>query len=721
MITVRVFVTGLGVISPAGSGAESIQEAISHSRSFLTNLHLFQPGPDGAMPAGQVEHLQRGDLPRTHLLAISAAKQAVAKATPPESIFMACTTGGMALTEELMASGQSDPEMFSMHATGTVGQAVAKSIGCEGPVFTVSTACSSSAVALALAVYAMRSGQYKRVLVGGADSLCQLTYFGFHMLQLVDPKGARPLDKYRAGMTVAEGAAMLLLEAADKAPPGSLGEIMGVGLSCDAYHPTAPHPDGTGAYRAMAQALDDAGLGTGDIDYINLHGTGTPDNDKSEAKAVLDLFGDKTPVVSSTKGIFGHSLAASGAIEAVVALDSIGTLTIPPNVGCTEPDPQLGLAPVLQPTRAEIKRVLSNSFGFGGNNASILLGACVEKSAYDKSAPENHTQQQDDWLVVNACECVTGAGFIEQTTKAVRVGKSCSGVFPVEQLVEGLPVRSLRRIKRLSKMAIALGARLSDESDKAEIHQVHFGTGWGPMSETHDFLTRLFADPNKLSSPTDFVGSVHNAPAGQLAIRHKATGPSATATDRHLAFEQALYMAQLLARSDQTTLLVSADEYHQKFSPLLDPKYDRSPSDGGAGFILTSDRARLPSARLRATHLGKSNSVQQIALRINQFISESRDREYGLIMLRIQDALNEKKQDMLALLNGLYPSTTIMEYENSLGFFATVSACAAALAVKWVEDGKARPGPDSEEILLEDRGVLLLNLGEYSAAVEVIP
>jgi len=189
-------------------------------------------------------------------------------------VVVGTTTGGMLTTEELLKELVRDPDAYRFHSPASVAEDIAEQCGCRGPVLTVSTACSSGAVAIKIALELIRSGKARRVLAGGADALCRLIYYGFNSLQLIDPMGARPLDRDRRGMTVAEGAAMLLLEGGDSR--NSAVEILGAGLSCDAFHPTAPHPEGKGALAAMRFALRDAGLTHADIGYINLHGTETP-------------------------------------------------------------------------------------------------------------------------------------------------------------------------------------------------------------------------------------------------------------------------------------------------------------------------------------------------------------------------------------------------------------------------------------------------------------
>ena len=297
----------------------------------------------------------------------------------PDLIVVGTTTAGMHTTERLLNAGTLDPQAYRRHAAGSVAEDLAARYGCSGPVLTVSTACSSGAVAIKIALEMLRAGAARRALVGGADSLCRLTYYGFNCLQLIDPQGARPLDRERRGMSVAEGAGMLLLTV-DGEPDRALAEVLGAGLSCDAYHPAAPHPEGDGAYAAMAAALADSGVSAAAIDYINLHGTGTPDNDRAEARAVGRLFDARTPV-SSIKGATGHSLAAAGAIEAVVAAICIREGLVPANTGLRLRDPEISLAPVTEPRRMRVNTVLSNSFGFGGNNAAVVIGAPVERDA----------------------------------------------------------------------------------------------------------------------------------------------------------------------------------------------------------------------------------------------------------------------------------------------------------------------------------------------------
>ncbi len=248
-----------------------------------------------------------------------------------------------------------------------------KLLGLNGPSAVVSTACSSSAKVFAMAKRYINQGLIDAAVVGGVDSLCLTTLYGFRSLQLTSALPCRPFDVHRDGISIGEAAAFALLEAfAGPATPGTLA-LLGVGETSDAYHISAPHPEGVGARRAMQAALDDAGLDPSAVDYINLHGTGTPSNDSAESKAVEAVFGSNTPC-SSTKGASGHTLGAAGALELAISALAITEGFMPAGLNCNVLDPNCHIN-YLRANKASAPRVvLSNSLGFGGTNCSVLLG-----------------------------------------------------------------------------------------------------------------------------------------------------------------------------------------------------------------------------------------------------------------------------------------------------------------------------------------------------------
>jgi 3-oxoacyl-[acyl-carrier-protein] synthase-1 len=264
-------------------------------------------------------------------------------------------------------------EYGTTHNSFSVADYLRQRCRLEGPAVVVSSACASSAKVFGSARRMIEAGLIDAALVGGTDSLCLTTLYGFHSLQLSSPAPCRPFDAARDGISIGEAAAFAILERVpENLDPGSV-LLYGVGDSSDAYHMSAPHPEGLGAKRAMQAALTAASMEPGDIDYINLHGTGTPSNDRSESQAVTSIFGPTTPC-SSTKGATGHTLGAAGALEAVISALAIQNGLMPGGVHTTRIDPNLTAHYIKVNRRARVLRVLSNSFGFGGTNCSLIFG-----------------------------------------------------------------------------------------------------------------------------------------------------------------------------------------------------------------------------------------------------------------------------------------------------------------------------------------------------------
>ncbi|MCW7536443.1 beta-ketoacyl-[acyl-carrier-protein] synthase family protein [Aquabacterium sp. A7-Y] len=257
------------------------------------------------------------------------------------------------------------------HNSSSVAAFVAEALGLSGPAMVVSTACSSSAKVFASAARLIEAGWADAAVVGGVDSLCLTTLYGFNSLELFSPEICRPWDAKRRGLSLGEAGAYALLEREAAAPEAWL---LGSGESSDGHHMSSPHPEGAGAVAAMRQALDEAGLAPGQIDYINLHGTATPGNDAAEDRAVREVFGVDTPC-SSTKGATGHTLGAAGAVEAALCVIALQQGLMPGGLHLDERDPALQANYLGRNRHAPLHTVLSNSFGFGGSNASLVLGA----------------------------------------------------------------------------------------------------------------------------------------------------------------------------------------------------------------------------------------------------------------------------------------------------------------------------------------------------------
>ncbi len=405
----RVAVTGTGLISPLGLNRRDAWERIREGRCGIGPIGIVDdprltvriggvaPLPRGASPFhGLGRRLRR--LSRTDLLCLAASREALEVAgclgregnilpvTHDFGISVGSTTGGMLDAEETTFLAAERGGLHRVRAGAILSApclspalAVARWAGLRGPCLANTTACSSGAEAVALAADAIRRGDAPAMLAGGADALCRLTLSGFGALKLLDPEPCRPFDASRQGLSLGEGSGMLLLEELESARARGariLAEFLDYGSSCDAYHPTASDPRGEGAAAAMRVAIDRAGVETGEVDYINAHGTGTSINDASEVEAVRKVFGLLAPriPISSTKSFFGHALGAAGGLEAVIAVTALETQMLPPTLNWRTGDPGFELDVVPGAARpARIRVVLSNNFGFGGGNCTLVF------------------------------------------------------------------------------------------------------------------------------------------------------------------------------------------------------------------------------------------------------------------------------------------------------------------------------------------------------------
>jgi 3-oxoacyl-[acyl-carrier-protein] synthase-1 len=379
-----------------GKGVAATLESLLEQRSGLRSCQFETV--DIATHVGEVAGVDDGRLPgnlqkfecRNNRLAELALRQddffeAVQQAAERwgrrrVGVFLGTSTAGILQTE--LAYRERNPisgalpssfEYSSTHNSFSVADYVRQRCRLEGPAVAVSCACASSAKVFGSARRMIEAGLIDAALVGGVDSLCLTTLYGFHSLQLSSPTPCRPFDVARDGISIGEAAAFAILERVPERVDGDSVLLLGIGESSDAYHMSAPHPEGLGARRAMQAALTAAALEPGDVDYINLHGTGTPSNDRSESYAVTSVFGPTTPC-SSTKGATGHTLGAAGALEAVISALAITHGLMPGGVHTTTIDPILTAHYIRDNRRAPVMRVLSNSFGFGGTNCSLIFG-----------------------------------------------------------------------------------------------------------------------------------------------------------------------------------------------------------------------------------------------------------------------------------------------------------------------------------------------------------
>jgi len=390
----NVVVTGMGIVTSIGWSPEEVQESILNKRCGFRGISCLDSPLFKGTLAGEVlgdpaakSGLAEGS--RSDHLALYAARQAFVAAglegltedvKAEIGIALGITTGGLSTTEvyldQLLTEGDSDIAQMRFHECSTPVATISRELGLFGIQTSVSNACASSANALALGREFIQSGEAEVVLAGGVDSLSRLTVNGFNSLLVYDPDGCRPFDENRSGMTLGEGAGFVILESeahANARDARTLAHFVGAGSSFDGFHITSPSPDGSAIHDAMSKALADAGRVPSDIDYINAHGTGTLDNDASEGEAIQRLFDGDVPVVSSTKGYCGHTLAAAGAVESILCILAMEHGVAPPNLGIENVDPAFRFDPIREPIETGLNTVMTNSIGFGGNNCSLIF------------------------------------------------------------------------------------------------------------------------------------------------------------------------------------------------------------------------------------------------------------------------------------------------------------------------------------------------------------
>ncbi|MCF7708592.1 MAG: beta-ketoacyl-[acyl-carrier-protein] synthase family protein [Verrucomicrobia bacterium] len=396
----RVVITGAGIITGHGNGWHDNAEGFRSGNVALRPVTLFdtsrqrvsiaaevrlpESAPDTLLPIKQVRRLDRAGIMLLHAVH-QAYAQSQWNAHEDTPVIMGTTSGGMALGEVYFrhatrspAKHRGQPTRAYIYQAQTQVRLAAEAVGCYGPITIISNACASGANALGLAWEWVHGGRADRVLTGGYDALSELVFTGFNSLQSLSPTGCRPFDAARDGLSIGEGAAAFTLETLDSAEARGapiLGEITGYAACIDTHHLTQPHPEGDAAVFTMTRACRSAGVAPEDIDYVNAHGTGTPANDGSEAIALRRWAGRHVSSlnVSSTKAGIGHLLGAAGAVEAAACLMAVQGQWLPPETSINEPDPLCEFNIIRRPMGSKIEYALSNSFGFGGANATLIL------------------------------------------------------------------------------------------------------------------------------------------------------------------------------------------------------------------------------------------------------------------------------------------------------------------------------------------------------------
>ena len=578
----NIAVTGYGIICAIGNNAQSVLRSLQEGKTGIGSMRYLQSSHK-ELPVGEVKlsneemkrmlgQDERTVISRTVLMGALAIRQALEHANldlkgKRIAVINGTTVGGMDITEHYFKQMKEDDSVLHLiekHDCGSSTREMADLAGLkDAEVCTVSTACSSAVNAIILGSEMLKNNEADVIIAGGTEALSLFHLNGFNSLMILDKEPCKPFDKNRAGLNLGEGAAFVVLETPSNSPSKGRNTVFirGYGNRCDAFHQTASSEDGEGAYLAMSDALQMAGLKPEDIQYINAHGTGTPNNDASESAAIQRVFGDKIPPVSSTKGFTGHTTSASGSIEAVICILSLLGDFLPANLGWKEQDESC-----IKPTtdnrqqttdngQQTTENILCNSFGFGGNDSAVV----ISKTPAPLPAPP-------------LGECIGTRTLGEAIITDVE---------QLQELREFISLGEARRMGKLMKAATITSLKALKAAGIESPDAIITATAYGMLETSEKFLVDMLENGEETLSPTLFMQSTHNTLSSAIAIRLKCHGYNMTYSQGKDSLEWALRDARRLIQTGKAkTVLVG---YHDEATPTFQEVFRRlgKPVPGG--------------------------------------------------------------------------------------------------------------------------------------------
>lgn len=572
----NIAITGEGIVSAIGLNKQEVLQALQEGRTGIGEMKYLQ-SIHHELPVGEVdlsnEQMKKmlgipseQMMSRTSLLGMLAIDQALKEAyvdvaslrarkadgKPLRIVLVSGTTvGGMDITELCFdqLEKQKSVEFLQHHDCGNSTRLMADHFGIFDEVATLSTACSSAANAIMLGARLLKAGEADLVVAGGTEALSRFHLNGFNSLMILDHESCRPFDTTRAGLNLGEGAAFLVLESEEMAQQRKItphAYLTGYGNACDAFHQTASSENGEGAYLAMTEALAMAHLSAKDIQYVNAHGTGTPNNDQSESVSLKRVFGDEMPMVSSTKSFTGHTTSASGSIETVICILAMQHHFVPANLGWKNPM-ENGILPTMGAQNLDLENVLCNSFGFGGNDSSLVISLHPKESA-------SEIMRDVKIKVLSKVEINSE----EQLTD-------------IRKYVKPLEVRRMGKIMKSSLLSslVALQRAGIEVPDS-----IITGTAYGCLENSERLMEQIKEEGEGMLKPTFFMQSTHNTIGSNIAIKTHCHGYNVTYTQESHSLEWAIRDAELLLRSGKVkNVLVGC---HDESTPLFNTLLEKS-------------------------------------------------------------------------------------------------------------------------------------------------
>lgn len=570
----NIAITGEGIVSAIGLNKQEVLQALQEGRTGIGEMKYLQ-SIHHELPVGEVdlsnEQMKKmlgipseQMMSRTSLLGMLAIDQALkdayvdvaslrarkADGKPLRIVLVSGTTvGGMDITELCFdqLEKQKSVEFLQHHDCGNSTRLMADHFGIFDEVATLSTACSSAANAIMLGARLLKAGEADLVVAGGTEALSRFHLNGFNSLMILDHEPCRPFDTTRAGLNLGEGAAFLVLESEEMAQQRKItphAYLTGYGNACDAFHQTASSENGEGAYLAMTEALAMAHLSAKDIQYVNAHGTGTPNNDQSESVSLKRVFGDEMPMVSSTKSFTGHTTSASGSIETVICILAMQHHFVPANLGWKNPM-ENGILPTMGAQNLDLENVLCNSFGFGGNNSSLVISLHPKESASEIMRDVKIKVLSK--VEINSEEQLTDIRKYVKPLEVRRMGK----------IMKSSLLSSLEALQRA-------GIEVPDS--------IITGTAYGCLENSERLMEQIKEEGEGMLKPTFFMQSTHNTIGSNIAIKTHCHGYNVTYTQESHSLEWAIRDAELLLRSGKVknVLVGCHDESTSLFNTLLE-------------------------------------------------------------------------------------------------------------------------------------------------------
>ena len=596
----NIAITGEGIICAIGADKASVLDSLRRKQTGIATMR-YLPSGHQELPVGEVKLSDDEmksllgiessvEVSRTALMGMLAVRQALddagyhSEGNGKVVLISGTTVAGMDITERHFTDLRTSDEHLSClryHSCGDNTRQIADHFGCFSEVSTVSTACSSAANALILGAEMLKTGEADIVVAGGTEALSVFHLNGFNSLMILDKEHCRPFDETRAGLNLGEGAAYVVLESEEHARQRQASVhayLTGYGNACDAFHQTASSENGEGAYLAMQQALMMAQLQPEDIDYVNAHGTGTPNNDLSESVALRRVFGSQMPPVSSTKGFTGHTTSASGSIETVICLLAMHHGFLPANLGWHQP-----MADGIVPTQGEdshaLRHVLCNSFGFGGNDSSLLLSLDASDNSLSSFLRPFGSKRQS--RVLSPLSSIKELARVEIISE--------DELSEIRDFVKPLEAR---RMGKLMKASLLSSLKALKQAGIDCPDAIITGTSLGCWENTEALLIQIEQEGEVMLSPTYFMQSTHNTIGSNIAIRTHCHGYNITYTQGDDSLEWALRDARRLLQSGHyKTVLVGC---HDETTPLYRSLMERLgvtdlPSIHSIAIVLTTN------------------------------------------------------------------------------------------------------------------------------------